>query len=977
MIRLRTLGSIGLSADSGADLAPVLRQPKRFALFLYLALARPRGFQRRESLMALFWPELDAERARASLRQALYTLRRQLPDGVLENRGDAELSLAAGRLESDVALFEAHIAAGEPEAALRLYGGPLLPGFHVPDASPELEYWIDGERARLHAMAVGAAADACEAAESRGDLAEAVRWAARAVELAPLDEEAARREIELLHRAGDRAGALLTFEQSSARLEAELGLTPDPATLALVERVRTEPVEPPARAHAWRGPAPDPTRAGVAVLDPPAEPAREQATVRPEPSREPPTPEPRPRRRALQAAFGLVLALGLAVLAVILPVRLDWSDGAAATAGNRVMVLPFSYRGAGEASYLSEGLVYLFSVAMDGDELRTMDPNGLIRRVGADGRESYDVASAAALADEAGASYFLLGSVVETGGGLQVTASLYHGDQRAPVARGSASGSSSEVLELVDAIAGELLTSRAGPSSSRITRLAAVTSHSLPSLKAYLRGERLIREGRYDEAIESLGEAIAGDSAFALAHYRMSQAASWAFRGDLATRSAATAVRHADRLPEHERRLLMGHEAYRQGDGAGALEMLRDLSVHYPDDPEVWYRLGEVRMHYGPLHGWSIRDARDPFRRAIELDPSYTDAIYHLAQLATLAGDTAGALDYIAQSLESAPDGARAPQLRVLRTLLDGESSWRDRLADLAAEDDFTLISSLYTAAVYGGRIDRAREIARMLVDAERPHSTRTLGRLILAELALATGRAEAARGHFAALESLDPDFADRYAALLVAAPGARPDVETLRARLERLSIDRAATRPGGVIWRLDELYAPNPRLYAVGILATILGREEVLAEAMAGLERDSTIGQDYAQDLRLLAAEQGMLEGATSEPPRFDRPVEDVVLTPFLSRPARRLHEARRLEQSGRLREALVWYESLASFSVHDLPWGVPALLDRARIHERLGEDAEAAVLYQRFAELWSQADDPGPRNEALARLSRLRAPD
>jgi len=41
----------------------VLAQPKRVALLAYLAAATPRRLHRRDSLLALFWPELDQEHA--------------------------------------------------------------------------------------------------------------------------------------------------------------------------------------------------------------------------------------------------------------------------------------------------------------------------------------------------------------------------------------------------------------------------------------------------------------------------------------------------------------------------------------------------------------------------------------------------------------------------------------------------------------------------------------------------------------------------------------------------------------------------------------------------------------------------------------------------------------------------------------------------------------------------------------------------
>src|SRR5690349_21642507 len=64
MVRLQLLGALGLTGDDGRDVRGLLAQPKRFALLCYLALAEPRAFQRRDGLVALFWPEADGETAR-------------------------------------------------------------------------------------------------------------------------------------------------------------------------------------------------------------------------------------------------------------------------------------------------------------------------------------------------------------------------------------------------------------------------------------------------------------------------------------------------------------------------------------------------------------------------------------------------------------------------------------------------------------------------------------------------------------------------------------------------------------------------------------------------------------------------------------------------------------------------------------------------------------------------------------------------
>ena len=67
----RALGTLALQDPNHEALESVLAQPKRVALLVYLTIARPRGFHRRDTLLALLWPEQDEQHARWALNQAL------------------------------------------------------------------------------------------------------------------------------------------------------------------------------------------------------------------------------------------------------------------------------------------------------------------------------------------------------------------------------------------------------------------------------------------------------------------------------------------------------------------------------------------------------------------------------------------------------------------------------------------------------------------------------------------------------------------------------------------------------------------------------------------------------------------------------------------------------------------------------------------------------------------------------------------
>lgn len=201
MIELRLLGPIQLRSVDGHEVDAVLSQPKRLALLAYLAAARPRGFHRRDKLVALLWPELDQRRARQALNKAVHHLRQAIGDSAIVSRGDDELALDDRTIRCDVAQFENAVAEGRFVDALALYHGDLFDGLFV-DGAAEFDQWLSMERERLRAVAAKAAGSAADATQD-ADLQGAIDAARRALAFALYDESALRRLMLLLERAGE------------------------------------------------------------------------------------------------------------------------------------------------------------------------------------------------------------------------------------------------------------------------------------------------------------------------------------------------------------------------------------------------------------------------------------------------------------------------------------------------------------------------------------------------------------------------------------------------------------------------------------------------------------------------------------------------------------------------------------------------------------------------------------------------------
>lgn len=223
-LRLLTFGNPDLQGIPERS-ESVVAQSKRFAFLAYLRLAHPRGFQRREYLVGVFWPELPEARARRALNQTVYILRRALGSSVIVGRGTEELAVDPDRVWADAAEFEAALARGESGPALALYRGSFFNGFYLEGCSG-FNSWLDTERIRYRREAVRQAtelaAERARLGDSDGELTW-LRWAARQE---PFDDELHRRLIERLMADGMLLDAAREYRALVRRLRTELDTDP-------------------------------------------------------------------------------------------------------------------------------------------------------------------------------------------------------------------------------------------------------------------------------------------------------------------------------------------------------------------------------------------------------------------------------------------------------------------------------------------------------------------------------------------------------------------------------------------------------------------------------------------------------------------------------------------------------------------------------------------------------------------------------
>jgi len=322
--------------------------------------------------------------------------------------------------------------------------------------------------------------------------------------------------------------------------------------------------------------------------------------------------------KALTALLLLALAAGISWIALV-----RHPPPAAPT---QLAVLPFSVPGSGSFAYLAQGMVDLLSRNLNGAEaLVTVDPGRVMSAAGRGGLGTLDAERGRDIARRLGAGQYILGSVVPAGGQVRIQAQLYKQDSivSPPIAQAAVEGDSAKLFELVDQLTAQLLVGRGQGQGARLAQTAALTTRSLPALKAYLDAERNLRAARYDSAISGFQRAIEVDSSFALAYYRLAVAAMGVNRMGLLGPAMERALALDQRLSERDRRLLAAFADLFRGTPDRAERQYREFLEGYPDDLEAQFQLGNLLYTYNAARGRSPAEAREQYMRVLQVDPRF------------------------------------------------------------------------------------------------------------------------------------------------------------------------------------------------------------------------------------------------------------------------------------------------------------------------------------------------------------------
>lgn len=704
-----------------------------------------------------------------------------------------------------------------------------------------------------------------------------------------------------------------------------------------------------------------------------------------------PLPDTRADSPSGERSRRLWWALGLSLIVLGLVATWLWTRQPEAVGPmdrDVVAVLPFSVSGSGEYAFLAEGMVNLLSTSLSGaGELRAVDPRALLSLVKRENPSRIDPGAGRDVARRLGAGLYVLGDIVELGRTLAIRASVYDASRPGePLGSVSVDGDSEKLPELIDEVAAGLLLNLTEGPAARVTRLAAVTTSSLPALKAYLEGEAALRSFRFEPAFEAFGRAVAIDSQFALAYYRRSVAAEWLTRADEARAAADAALERADRLSARDRQLLEAFRAFRRGRARAAEELYRSLLGTYPDDVEAWTYLGELLFHTNAAHGRPPEEARVPFERVLSLEPDHVPALVHLARLAARAGSVAEVETMVSRILEISPGGDRELEMQVL---LASTAGWPDREGILARTPDASDLAiglAIWDTGAFTHDLDGTELLTRRLVDPLRSVDARSFGHAVLGHAALGQGRWRDAVQELERGREVAPVAALEHLAFLAAseiAPAAAEEIAAIREALTAVEPSDYPDSESPSVWfNVHDGLHDAIREYLLGRLSVRLDDTTAAlrhAERLDSLRLGAgTLSADLALGVRARIEDRaGRPEAALELLERIgDETWYEYRLTsPYFALPAERFHRAELLTRLGREQEALDWYANLVATSLYEIAYLGMAHLRQAQIHDRLRDREPALRHYRRFLELWRECD-PELRplvEEAEARFASL----
>ena len=620
-------------------------------------------------------------------------------------------------------------------------------------------------------------------------------------------------------------------------------------------------------------------------------------------------------RRALTLAFGVMLVLALAfyfgqqrrsaervTTDVVLP-RLQ---------GKKPLVVMYFENQSGdrELNWLREGLADMLITDLARSKhlsvLSRQQMHLLLERIGQAGAEKIRLDEALALGRRSQAEAVALGSFAKLGEKMWINVQLYD------AAGGQVLASESLVADKADQILSQMdllslkLASHLGAAPAEDETKLALASIMTNSLEAYRYYSLALEQAQmfqFQETIEMLEKAIALDPQFAMAHARIGYV--YAVRmgqGEKAIPYLEKAFRLSDRLTEKDKLYINAWYANAKHDALTAIESYQKMLVNYPLEVEAYQRLGWLLISQEKFD-----EARLAVKHGLVIDAEAKDLYNGLGTSYAQQGKYDEAIAAYQHYVRLAPSDPNA-----LDSLGAGHQMFGRYEEAIAAyqralalnPESRVAIIHLGNTYFQQGRYQAAIEQYQRYIQVARDDKTRGRGYEYLAHVYLKKG--DLGRAEAAARQATQCYKQAAWVSLPIAvARGDRRAVEKLKPEL-LASLSQAELAERGYL-----------RIYyhCLGYVAQTSGHAEEAIKYFKEAVRHQPVYWNF--DL-----------------------LEDCLANAYL--------------EFGWLNEAIAEYERLLRFN----PNYPLAHYHLGQAYERQGKWEQARAAYQRFLEIWKDAD-------------------
>ena len=605
----------------------------------------------------------------------------------------------------------------------------------------------------------------------------------------------------------------------------------------------------------------------------------------------------------------------------------------------------------------------------------------ILKQIGEEDLESLDQSVVDEVARQAGAGAVVMGSIFKSGEEIRLDVQVQDVESGRILSAESVRGE--DVFSMVDEITGRIRTSLSLGESPEVRPLAEVTTASLEAFQLYNEGHEAVLNLRLGDAREPLERAVEIDPSFAMAYLDLAYLARRSGEPTAAASYLEKAYEDRARLPERQKLMVEAQYAEGQRDLETAIEVLTTLTGRYPDDEQAHTRLSSVYLNAdrppeseaaarrglealpdsGPLynmHGYALLglhrypEAIRAFEAYARIEPEEPNARDSLAETFLITGQPEKALENYARAMEVDPSFEFSRSGRAYAYAMmgryDDAAVEGEKLAEFMRRIGFPLAVHHFMGAFAGSRVGRIQEahehIEKGVAVTEGTGSLLVAGALELLHALIAVER-----GNYPAVY----EAVSRAETIL-------PQIDDSRWRVG-MTVNAALLR-GVALVRSGDLDA---------------ARSQLEISRKAHDEDDTWLYRALEGEIELAegdldAAEKAFMAGEPDIKMWFS--LGNPIATAYANNWPFHDGVARAKKAQGKTAEAIAIYRDLLEPDMGSkwTMWLQPRyVLELARLLDEAGDKKGARAEYERFLELWKDADEGLPElKEARAYVSK-----